>query len=75
MPIFEGLDILQEKEAIVMPRRKLLVPGVEPMLDQYREEIGEEFGIYRPVSERDAMVKESVKKAKRMIKTQRKKQA
>ncbi|WHY74404.1 hypothetical protein [Fictibacillus enclensis] len=47
-----------------MPRRKLLVPGVEPMLDQYREEIGEEFGIYRPVSERDAMVKESVKKSK-----------
>ncbi|MDM5338055.1 hypothetical protein QUF84_12570 [Fictibacillus enclensis] len=47
-----------------MPRRKLLVPGVEPMLDQYREEIGEEFGIYRPVSERDAMVKESEKKSK-----------
>ncbi|MDM5198853.1 hypothetical protein QUF79_12550 [Fictibacillus enclensis] len=47
-----------------MPRRKLLVPGVESMLDQYREEIGEEFGIYRPVSERDAMVKESEKKSK-----------
>ncbi|SDM64287.1 hypothetical protein SAMN04488137_1203 [Fictibacillus solisalsi] len=44
-----------------MPRRKLLVPGIELMLDHYREEIGEEFGIYRPVSERDAIMKESEK--------------
>ncbi|MCQ6265778.1 hypothetical protein M1K46_08865 [Fictibacillus sp. WQ 8-8] len=36
-----------------MPRRKLLVPGVDSMLNQYREEIGEEFGIYRPAAERD----------------------
>ncbi|MDN4073454.1 MULTISPECIES: hypothetical protein [Fictibacillus] len=36
-----------------MPRRKLYVPGVDSMLDQYREEIGEEFGIYRPAAERD----------------------
>lgn len=36
-----------------MPRRKLLVPGIDNMLNQYREEIGEEFGVYRPVSERE----------------------
>ncbi|MDN4523438.1 hypothetical protein [Fictibacillus fluitans] len=47
-----------------MPRRKLLVPGVEAMLDQHREEIGEEFGIYRPVSERDVWVKDSEKESK-----------
>lgn len=44
-----------------MPIRKLLAPGIESMLDRYREEIGEEFGIYRPVSERDAIMKESEK--------------
>jgi hypothetical protein len=36
-------------------QNRLLVPGCEEMINQYREEIAEEFGVYHPAASRDAM--------------------
>ncbi|TLS37349.1 hypothetical protein [Pseudalkalibacillus caeni] len=43
-----------------MPRHKLLANGVDELLDQYREEIGEEFGVYKPASSRDILMNPKV---------------
>lgn len=45
-----------------MPKNKLVVQQSEQLVNQFREEMAEEFGMYRPASEKEAITPKLIKK-------------
>ncbi|MBY6036109.1 small, acid-soluble spore protein, alpha/beta type [Fictibacillus nanhaiensis] len=44
-----------------MPRNKLVVKQSEQLVNQFKEEMAEEFGIYRSVGEKEAITPKLIK--------------
>lgn len=45
-----------DEEVLPLPyQNRLIVPGSREMLERYREEFGEELGIYHPAASRDIL--------------------
>ncbi|MFE1244523.1 small, acid-soluble spore protein, alpha/beta type [Fictibacillus sp. NPDC058756] len=47
-----------------MPKNKLVVQQSEQLVNQFREEMAEEFGLYRPAAEKEAITPKLIKKQK-----------
>ncbi|MFD1357523.1 small, acid-soluble spore protein, alpha/beta type [Fictibacillus halophilus] len=45
-----------------MPKNKLVVQQSEQLVNQFREEMAEEFGLYRPAAEKEAITPKLIKK-------------
>lgn len=44
-----------------MPRNKLVVKQSEQLVSQFKEEMAEEFGLYRPAAEKEAITPKLIK--------------
>jgi hypothetical protein len=58
------LGIANIKGVFKMPRNKLVVKQSEELVNSFKEEMAEEFGLYRPAAERDAITPKLIKKQK-----------
>ncbi|MBH0173059.1 small, acid-soluble spore protein, alpha/beta type [Fictibacillus sp. 23RED33] len=47
-----------------MPKNKLVVQQSEQLVNQFKEEMAEEFGMYRSVAESEAITPKIIKKQK-----------
>lgn len=45
-----------------MPKNKLVVKQSEQLVNQFKEEMAEEFGLYRPAAEKEAITPKIIKK-------------
>ncbi|MFC7372156.1 hypothetical protein ACFQPF_10715 [Fictibacillus iocasae] len=48
-----------------MPKNKLDVSGADQAANQFKEEMAEEFGMFRPAAERDVITPKLVEKARK----------
>jgi len=50
------------KGVCTMPKNKLVVSQSEQLVNQFKEEMAEEFGLYRSAAETDAITPKLIKK-------------
>jgi hypothetical protein len=58
------MGIPKIKGVFYMPRNKLVVQNSQSLVNQFKEEMAEEFGIYRPAVETEAVTPKILKQHK-----------